>query len=389
MNAFQSLIDELASIRAAGQFRSMRRADTPPSVEFELEGKRLLNFSSNDYLGLATHPRLIAAANAATERWGTGSTASRLICGNLGIHEDFENELVAFKGAGIREARALLFNSGYHANTGIIPALTAESDVIFSDELNHASLIDGCRLSRAKKVRYRHNDVTDLASKLAENEGARRKLIVSDSVFSMDGDCAPLREIVELAEKFDAWVMVDEAHGTGVLGSNGRGLVDELGLRGRVHLQMGTLGKALGSFGAYVVAPAPFIELLVNRARSLIFTTGLPPAPVAAALEAVNMLRESDDLRLRLHENIRFFSNGLRELGLLDRDWSTPIFPIVLGEEDRTMKAMANLLEAGIFGSGIRPPTVPPGTCRLRLTVTAAHSRAHLEAGLTALKESV
>lgn len=367
----------------------MRRADTSPSVEFELDGKRLLNFSSNDYLGLATHPRLIAAAKAATERWGAGSTASRLICGNLGIHEEFERELVAFKGAGNPDARALLFNSGYHANTGIIPALAAEPDVILSDELNHASLIDGCRLSRAKKVRFRHNDVADLASKLAENEAARRKLIVTDSVFSMDGDCAPLREIVGLAETHDAWVMVDEAHGTGVLGSNGRGLVDELGLRGRVQLQMGTLGKALGSFGAYVVAPAPFIELLVNRARPLIFTTGLPPAPVAAALEAVKMLCESDELRLRLHDNIRFFSNGLRELGLLDRDWATPIFPIVLGEEERTMKTMANLLEAGIFGSGIRPPTVPPGTCRLRLTVTAAHSIKHLEAGLNALRESL
>lgn len=385
MNALHSLNDELASIRAAGRFRSMRRADTPPAVEFELDGQRLLNFSSNDYLGLATHPRLIAAANAATERWGAGSTASRLICGNLGVHDDFERELVAFKGAG--NARALLFNSGYHANTGIIPALTAESDVILSDELNHASLIDGCRLSRAKKVRYRHNDVADLASKLAENEAARRKLIVTDSVFSMDGDCAPLREIVELAEEFDAWVMVDEAHGTGVLGSNGRGLVDELGLRGRVHLQMGTLGKALGSFGAYVVAPATFIELLVNRARSLIFTTGLPPAPVAAALEALKILQENDELRLRLHDNIRFFSNGLRELGLLDRDWTTPIFPILLGEEERTMKTMAYLLEAGIFGSGIRPPTVPPGTCRLRLTVTAAHSTDQLKLALGKLRD--
>ncbi|MBX7223257.1 MAG: 8-amino-7-oxononanoate synthase [Blastocatellia bacterium] len=386
MRDFSSLENELQEIRRLGRYRSLRMVAGVPEAEITIRGQRLINFSSNNYLGLAAHPRLLRAARQATDAWGTGSGASRLICGNLELHEALEAELARFKGTAVPNARALLFNSGYHANIGIIPALMTEGDVIFSDALNHASLIDGCRMSRAKTVVYAHANPENLAQKIREHPTARRRLIVTDSVFSMDGDWAPLKEIVETAERSGAWVMVDEAHATGVLGHQGRGLVDHLGLSGRIELQMGTLGKALGSFGAFVVAPAPFIEVLINRARSFIFTTSLPPAPVAAALEALVMLRESAERQQQLHENIRFFNSGLKELGWGQEDAQAPIFPVILGDEARTMEAMERLWEAGIFASGIRPPTVPPGTCRLRLTVMATHTRKHLEQGLEALR---
>lgn len=380
-----TLSEELQTIRHQGRYRSLRTVTSPPEADFVLNGARLLNFSSNNYLGLANHPRLKTAAERATREWGVGSTASRLICGNLGLHEELESELVRFKGQAIPKARALLFNSGYHANLGIISALMGRDDVIFSDELNHASLIDGCRLSRAKTMIYQHADVNDLARKLKASAGARRTLIVTDSVFSMDGDPAPLADLVMLAEDYGAWVMVDEAHATGVVGTHGRGLADFLGLTDRIELHMGTLGKALGSFGAYVIAPEPFIELLINRARSFIFTTGLSPAPVAAALEALRLLQEDDTLQKQLQDNMCYFGDGLRRLGWLKHEPVSPIFPIILGEETRTMQAMERLLADGIFASGIRPPTVPAGTCRLRMTVMATHTREHLDRALAAL----
>ncbi|MBI4750326.1 MAG: 8-amino-7-oxononanoate synthase [Acidobacteria bacterium] len=385
MRNIQSLHDELSSIRQQGRYRSLRTVSSPPEAEVIIDGERLLNFSSNNYLGLATHPRLKIAAEAATRLWGTGSTASRSICGNLELHQQLEAVLASFKGSQSSLVRALLFNSGYHANTGIIPALMQDGDVIFSDALNHASIIDGSRLSRARTIVYAHRDMVDLAAKLEAYPSARRKLIVTDSVFSMDGDTAPLTEIVELASLHNAWVMVDEAHGTGVLGEQGRGLVNQLGLTDRVELQMGTLGKALGGFGAYVVAPEPFIELLINRARSFIFTTGLPPAPVAAAIEALRLIQTEPDHLHRLHQAMHDFGTGLCELGLLHTVPEAPIYPIVLGDETRTMQAMEFLKTRGIFAQGIRPPTVPAGTCRLRMTVMATHTKEHLDQALEAL----
>jgi 8-amino-7-oxononanoate synthase len=381
------ILQELSAIRDSGRLRRVRTLDGATGPEFIMEGRRLLNFSGNDYLGLCTHPALVAAAREAAS-WGAGSGASRLICGSLAVHQQLEDELAAWKGRDVPGARALLFNSGYHANTGIIPAVVGPGDAVFSDQWNHASLIDGCRLSRARTEVYRHADVDDLRRCLQKAGAARRRLIVSDSVFSMDGDAAPLLELVEVAEEHGAFILLDEAHATGVLGENGRGLADALGLAGQVELQMGTLGKALGSFGAYVVAPAPLIDLLVNRARSFIFTTALPPAPVAAARAALRLCASDDSLRLRLSDNIRYFAAGLRRLGLYPAGRGEPaaaIFPILLGDEARTMAAMERLLLRGVFAQGIRPPTVAPGSCRLRLTVMATHERAHLDQALSAL----
>ncbi len=350
-----------------------------------MDGRPLLNFSGNDYLGLCAHPALIAAASQATAAFGTGCGASRLVTGSLILHQQLEADLATFKGRDTPCARALLFNSGYHANIGAIQAVVGPEDAVFSDEHNHASLIDGCRLSRARTVVYAHGDADDLRRRLRADGPARRRLIVTDSIFSMDGDRAPLRELVDLAEASGAFLLVDEAHATGVLGDHGRGLVDELGLSGHIELQMGTLGKALGSFGAYVVAPEPFIELLINRARSFIFTTALPPAPVAAARAALALIAADDSLLLRLHDNIRYFAAGLRRMGLFSGEPAAAIFPMILGDETRTMAAMEQLLLRGIFAQGIRPPTVAPGSCRLRLTVMATHEKEHLDQALAAL----
>jgi 8-amino-7-oxononanoate synthase len=389
MTALASLEAELEVIRHQGLHRSMCVMQSSPGAECVIGGERLLNFSSNDYLGLASDPRLLAAAQDAVRKYGAGSGASRLICGNLEPHDALEAEIAQFKG-GARSVKGLLFNSGYHANIGVISALAQADDAIFSDELNHASIIDGCRLSRARTVIYRHADADDLACKLAANAGARRKLIVTDSVFSMDGDRAPLGAIVEIAERWDAWVMIDEAHAVGVLGSHGRGLAHDLGLSHKIHLQMGTLGKALGSFGAYVVAPSPFIELLINRARSFIFTTGLPPAPVASAREALRILQTDTEPLARLRDNIVHFAAGLRHLEIsTSGDGDTPIFPVLIGDERRTMSVMRRLRARGIFAVGVRPPTVPSGTSRLRLTVTAAHSRSMLERALDELRHTL
>lgn len=373
-NLQTELAAELDAIRAAGRWRELRPAQAPPTVTFVSAGQPWVNFSSNDYLGLSTHPRLIAAAQAATAKWGTGATASRLICGTLDLHCALEQTLVAFKVGGHPGYRALLFNSGYQANLSLLTALTDTPDVIFSDALNHASLIDGCRLSRATTVVYRHNDLDDLRTKLSRHPQARRKLIVTEAVFSMDGDVTPLADLLALAETFGAWVVLDEAHATGVLGPQGRGLAAQFDHTDRPLILMGTLGKALGSFGAFVVAPTVVIELLINRARPFIFTTALPPAPVAAALEAVHLLLESDAPVRALRSNISRLAAALG----LSPDWPTPIFPVVLGEEAATLQAMASLQAAGFYVVGIRPPTVPPGTCRLRLTVTAAHTPAQI-----------
>ncbi len=376
------LTAELDAIRAAGRWRELRPAQAPPTVTFVCEGQRWVNFSSNDYLGLSTHPRLIAAAQAATAEWGAGATASRLICGTLDVHRALEEALVAFKVGGHPDYRALLFNSGYHANLSLLTSLTDARDVIFSDALNHASLIDGCRLSRATTVVYRHNDLEDLRARLTRYGPARRKLIVTEAVFSMDGDVTPLADVLDLAETFGAWVVLDEAHATGVLGPQGRGLAAQVDRTDCPLIVMGTLGKALGSFGAFVVAPTVVVELLINRARPFIFTTALPPAPVAAALEAVRLLMESDALVDGLRRNVTHMAATLG----LSPDWPTPIFPVVLGEEAAAMRAMHGLQAAGFYVVGIRPPTVPPGACRLRLTVTAAHTPAQIAAVAAAVR---
>lgn len=368
---------ELEELERTGMRRTLRTVDgVGPRVT--VDGRDVLLLCSNNYLGLAGHPALIEAAAAATHRHGAGSGASRLVSGTLPPHAALEERLAAFKGS---EA-ALLFNSGFAANTGILQGLFGPDDTIFSDALNHASLIDGCRLSRARTLVYPHGDTAALEALLAAESAQRRGrwLIVSDGVFSMDGDVAPLAELCRLKERYDALLMVDDAHGTGVLGATGRGTAEHCGCLGRIDLQMGTLGKALGGAGAYLAAPRVVIDTLVNRSRPLIFSTSLPPGVPAAALAALDLVEadEGAQLRRRLAANRELFAARLRTAGLDLLTSATQIVPVLVGEPAPTMAITRRLLEAGIFLQGIRPPTVPAGTCRLRATVMATHDPGEL-----------
>jgi 8-amino-7-oxononanoate synthase len=378
-----SIQDELQAIKNASLYRRLRRVENDQGPTLLLDGREVINFSSNNYLGFANHPALAAAAKEAIDRYGCGSGASRLISGNMTLHEELETKLATFKGT---EA-ALVFNSGFQANTGILSTLTGEGDAIFSDALNHASIIDGCRLSRAKSTVYAHGDLDQLESALKLEVQARRKLIVTETIFSMDGDEAPLSGIVELAEKYGAMVMVDEAHATGIFGSTGAGIVAKLGLGERVAVQMGTLGKALGGFGAYVAGSRALRELLINRCRSFIFTTSLPPAIMAMAMAAIDLVRQEPERREALWNNCRMLQAGLRELGLSLGSGEGPILPLVIGDAGKCMQFSERLLEKGIFAQGIRPPTVPPGTSRLRITLMATHTRTQIDRALKAFRD--
>lgn len=363
----QQRLDELAS---QGLLRSLRPVSgTGPWVE--VDGQRKLLLCSNNYLGLAEHPCLKQAAVEATERYGSSSGASRLVSGTLPLHEQLETAVSDWKGT----ETALLFNSGYAANTGVIAALAGRGDVIFSDRLNHASIIDGALLSGARLVRYPHNDVPSLERLLAKHGGSGLRLIVTDGVFSMDGDVAPLQEIAACARRHDALLMVDDAHGSGLLGREGRGTVHLAGVDGQVDLLMGTFGKALGSFGAYIATSRLLREYLVSRARSFVFSTSLPAAVPAASLKAIELVRssEGDRLRQRLADNIVLFRCLLREAGFVVSHDPTPIIPIQVGDPLKTMEFSRRLLDRGLFLQGIRPPTVPVGTSRLRCTVMALH----------------
>ena len=378
-----SIQDELKEIRNAGLYRRLRRVENEQGPTLLLDGREVINFSSNNYLGIANHPALATAAKEAIDRYGCGSGASRLISGNMTLHEELENQLAEFKGA---EA-ALVFNSGFQANTGILSTLAGEGDAILSDELNHASIIDGCRLSRAKTIVYVHCDLGQLEEALKQAGSCRRKLIVTETIFSMDGDEAPLTGIVELAEKYDAAVMVDEAHATGIFGPGGAGVVSKLGLVDRVLVQMGTLGKALGGFGAYVAGSQALRDLLINRCRSFIFTTSLPPAIMAMAMAAIDLVEGEPERREALWNNCRLLSDGLKKMGFSLDEIQSPILPLIIGDADKCMQFSEQLLERGVFAQGIRPPTVPPGTSRLRITLMATHTREHIQIALDAFKE--
>jgi 8-amino-7-oxononanoate synthase len=345
-----------------------------------LNGKEVLLLCSNDYLGLAGHPALAQAARNALERYGVGSGASRLVSGNRDLHEELERRIAGFKGT---EA-AILFNSGYAANTGVIPAIAGEHDVILSDELNHASIIDGCRLSRAKVAVYRHCDTGHLESLLKEHAACRRKLIVTDGVFSMDGDIAPLPDLARLAERYNAVLMVDDAHGTGVLGKQGRGIVEHFGLEGRVQVQMGTLGKALGSVGAYVAGDRGLITYLMNSSRSYIFSTSLPPAVCAASIAALDIVDQEPWRRDRLWLNREQLARGLASQGIGIGASKTPILPILMGSAEKALKAAGELLAAGVFATAIRPPSVPDNSSRVRATVMATHSAEDIDQAVAA-----
>ena len=374
------LTARLAEVKENGLYRRLRAVEGAQDAAIILEGREVLLFSSNNYLGLANHPALKQAAQKAIAQYGCGSGASRLISGSMTIHHELEQRLATLK----KTEAALVFPTGYHANIGVLSALMGPGDTILSDSLNHASIIDGCRLSRADTRVYRHADTTHLSELLQACPATGRRLIVTDSVFSMDGDVAPLTEIVRLAQQYDAWVMVDEAHATGVFGPHGSGLVEELGLTGQVDIQMGTLGKALGCVGAFVAGSHALIDWLVNRARSFIYTTAIPPAMAAAVLAALDIVEREPERRQQLWANTRELADGLRSLGYTLGATRSQILPVIIGEAGETMAVAEAILQRGVFAHGIRPPTVPEGTSRIRVTPMATHTSEHLSRTLDA-----
>lgn len=366
-----SIKNQLEDIKNSGLLRSTRLISNCHSSRVVCDGREVLLLCSNNYLGLADHKALSDAAVAATRHYGTSSGASRLVSGTMTLHEQLESAITSFK----KTESALIFNSGHAANVGIIPVLAGRGDVVFSDRLNHASIIDGIMLSGARLVRYPHNDYKQLETLMAKYAKGR-SLIVSDAVFSMDGDIANLAELVALKKRHNALLMIDDAHGSGVLGEKGRGTATLQGVVDEIDIQMGTFGKALGSFGAYAGVSAEMRQLLINRARSFIFSTSLPPAVLAASIAAVEIVqsKEGDLLRERLAANTVFFRAALAAKGFNIPEGSTQIVPLLTGSAVTTMKFSDALFEQGVFAQGIRPPTVPNGTSRLRFTVMSTHT---------------
>ncbi len=375
MHNYNWLDTEREALEQVGLLRQLRNVMSAPTGTINLDGRDVVLFGSNNYLGLSTHPKVIAAAVQATRTFGTGASGSRLISGNNELYTILESNLAEVKGT---EA-ALVFSSGYVANTSIIPVLAGEGDLILSDALNHASIIDGCRLSRATKKVYQHCDLEHLKTLLSESHAFQRRLIVTDGVFSMDGDIAPLSDICDLAARHDAMVLVDDAHGFGVLGADGGGTVEHFGLEGDKIIQMGTLSKAVGALGGYIAGSRSLIELLINRARGFIFTTGLPPATLAAANAALDIIRSTPELRQRLFSHAKCLKTALIDVGYTLLPSETQILPVVLGSPQRATRIAESLLTEGVFAPAIRPPAVPSGTSRLRLTVMATHTEAEIQ----------
>lgn len=376
--------EELANLKQKNLYRQLKTMNAAQSSKTMVNGKECILLSSNNYLGLTEHPELKAAAKEAVELWGTGSGGSRLITGNMRLHEELEETIARFKGT---EA-AIVFNTGYMANMGAITALVGRDDIIFSDELNHASIIDGCRLSQAKTIIYPHKDTGVLEELLEQNRNYRRIFIITDGVFSMDGDLAPLPRLVELAEKYNAWLMVDDAHATGVMGSRGAGTAEHFGLEGRIPIQIGTLSKAIGSAGGFVAGSNDLIDYLRNKARSFIYSTALPPSEIAVALAAFRVLQTNPQIRENLHLNADYLRSGLKKISFTILTEESPIIPVLIGDANKTMQMAQQLLTLGVFAPGIRPPTVPPGMSRLRVTVMATHTRDDLDKALAAFAQA-
>ncbi len=371
----------LAELRDADLLRELTYCASSPGPEVSVDGEPHLLLASNNYLGLATHPAVLKGAHDAIDRYGAGAGASRLVTGSLDLHRRLEERLAALKSS----QDALVFPTGYQANVGTIPVLAGPGDTIFSDELNHASIIDGCRLSRAEVVRYRHADPDALEDAVRATRSTGRRVIVTDTVFSMDGDLAPLPALVDIAERHGCTLMVDEAHATGVLGPSGAGAIEHFGLGGRVPVVMGTLSKALGAQGGYVATNRELADLLRTRARGFVFTTALAPAAVGAALAALDVVRDEPWRRERVHANASRLSEQAQELGfrVLRRD--AAVVGVLVGEAADALAAGAALRAERVWAPAIRPPSVPPGTSRLRLTVMASHDDGHLEWALRAL----
>ena len=370
--------EELNNLRQQGLYNTIRTIGSPQGAWLVVDGQRVLNFCSNNYLGLANDKRLRDAAKHAIDEFGAGPAAVRSIAGTLTLHRELETRLAKFKGA---EA-TIAFQSGFAANLGTISALVGKEDVIFSDELNHASIIDGSRLAGAKIVRYAHNDAHALEKAIAQETGYRRALIITDGVFSMDGDIAPLPDLVTVAEKFDILLMVDDAHGEGVLGHGGRGIVDHYKLHGRVDVEIGTLSKAFGVVGGYVAGKKEIVEWLNQRGRPFLFSSALTAADTAACIAGVNILEASTELVDKLWENARYFKSEMKRLGFDTGKSETPITPVMLGEASLAQSFSRKLFENGVFGMAIGYPTVPQGKARIRVMISAAHTREDLDRGL-------
>ncbi len=374
---------EIDGLKSQGLYNNIRTIGSPQGAWLVVDGKKVLNFCSNNYLGLANHPTLTAAAKQATDTMGVGPAAVRSIAGTMTLHVELEKRLAQFKGV---EA-TITFQSGFTANLATIPALVGKEDVIFSDRLNHASIIDGCRLSGAKIIAYEHNDVKSLEEQIQANlKNYRRALIITDGVFSMDGDIAPLPDIYEVAKKYDILLMVDDAHGEGVLGKGGRGIVDHFGLHGKVDVEVGTFSKAFGVVGGVVAGKAVIIEWLRQRGRPFLFSSAMTVPDTAACLAAVDLLEDSTQLVDKLWDNAKYFKTEMKNLGFNTGVSETPITPIMLGEAPLAQQFSRELFEAGVFAMAIGYPTVPQGKARIRVMISAAHSQDDLDKGLDAFK---
>jgi len=379
MGKLNFLTEKIDELKEKGMYTKIRVLESEQGAWVVINGKRMLNLSSNNYLGLISKKGIKEKAKEAIDRFGVGSGAVRTIAGTNLLHTELEKKLAEFKGA---EA-VILLQSGILANMATIPLIVGEEDLIFSDELNHASIIDGCRLSKAKIVRYKHIDMNDLKDKLEEyKDHSGRKLIVTDGVFSMDGDIAPLPEIVELAEKYNAITMVDDAHGEGVLGKGGRGILNHFHLEGKVDIDVGTLSKAFGVIGGYVAGSKTLIEYMKQRARPFLFSTSITPADTAALIEAVDILTKSDELVNKLWENSKYIKEKFKNAGFDIGHSQTPITPVIIGDEKKTSKMADRLNEEGVFVQGITYPTVPLGKARIRVMVSASHSKEDLDFGI-------
>ncbi len=384
MKGFEYLQAELDDMKKSGTFRKLVPLESDQGSKVTIGGKEVIQLSSNNYLGLTTHPKMKEAALEAVKKYGAGTGSVRTIAGTFKMHEEFEEKLAKFK----HTEAALVFQSGFTTNQGVLSAILTEEDVVISDALNHASIIDGIRLTKAARKVYRHVDMEHLEECLKETAGYRKRLIVTDGVFSMDGNIAPLPEIVELAEKYDALVMVDDAHASGVLGENGRGTVNHFGLDGRVHIQVGTLSKAIGVLGGYVASTQTLRDYLIHKGRPFLFSTSHPPAVVAAASAAIDVLLDEPELIEKLWDNTEFFKNGLKEIGFDIGHSKTPITPVMVGDDAKVHELSDKLLENGVFAQGIAFPTVPRGAARVRTIVTAEHSKEELQQALDAFEKA-
>lgn len=384
MKGFEYLQEQLNEMKKDGVFRELVPLESKQGSKVMIKGKEVIQLSSNNYLGLTDHPRLKEAAEKAVEQYGVGTGSVRTIAGTLTMHNEFEKKLADFK----HTEAALVFQSGFTTNQGVLSSILSDQDVVISDELNHASIIDGIRLTKAGRKIYKHTDMDSLENALKESKDYRTRLVVTDGVFSMDGDIAPLPEIVELAETYDALVMVDDAHASGVLGKNGRGTINHFGLDGRVHIQVGTLSKAIGVLGGYVASTETLRQYLIHRGRPFLFSTSHPPAVTAACSAAIDVLLNEPELIEKLWDNTKFFKNGLEELGFNTGKSETPITPVITGEGSKAHQLSDKLFENGVFAQGIAFPTVPKDAARVRTIVTAQHSKQELEEALHAFEKA-